>query len=208
MEIINIKAGELKPAEYNPREMNEFDLDNLKNSIREFGIVEPVVVNKDLTIIGGHQRYRAMLELEWQEIPCIVLDLDKTKEKILNLALNKIVGGWNDEKLARLVKDLEGRDDLQLTGFNEEEVESFIQQYDLVFSNTDLGEEDENLKKAFSLNQRVAIPMERPEATIKKNGVAFYAETIEEFNRVREFFATNSKAELDIKKLISIIDEI
>lgn len=60
MEIKNIKIKDLKKAEYNPRTMSDEEIEKLKNSIKEFGLVEPVVVNKDLTIIGGHQRVEAM----------------------------------------------------------------------------------------------------------------------------------------------------
>ena len=56
-----------------------------KNSITEFGYVEPVIINKDLTVIGGHQRISVLRELGYDEIDCIVIDIDKTKEKLLIL---------------------------------------------------------------------------------------------------------------------------
>ena len=66
-----------------------------KNSIQEFGYCEPVIVNADMTIIGGHQRVTVLKDLGYTEIECIVISIDKTKEKALNIALNKITGEWN-----------------------------------------------------------------------------------------------------------------
>ena len=121
MKINNIPIGKLKPAEYNPRKISREMLASLKKNITEFGLVDPVVVNKDMTIIGGHQRFKACLELGHKEIPCVVLDLPKSKEKALNLALNKITGDWNKVKLEKLLKEIE-EIDLSFTGFNDEEL--------------------------------------------------------------------------------------
>ena len=60
MEIKNIRIDNLKEAGYNPRQMNAEDLEKLKYSVKEFGVVEPIVVNKDLTVIGGHQRLKVL----------------------------------------------------------------------------------------------------------------------------------------------------
>ena len=79
MKIIDIKVELLLEAEYNPRVMNEQEIERLKNSIKKFGIVEPLVVNKDYTIIGGHQRLKALKELGFKEVPCFVLDLTRRK---------------------------------------------------------------------------------------------------------------------------------
>lgn len=63
-----------------------------------------------MTIIGGHQRATVLADLGYTEVECIVVDIDKTKEKALNVALNKITGEWNKELLADLIKDLEDSD--------------------------------------------------------------------------------------------------
>lgn len=80
-----------------------------KNSITEFGYVEPIIVNSDMTIIGGHQRATVLQTLGYDEIDCIVIEIDKTKEKALNIALNKITGEWNQELLADLIEDLQNQ---------------------------------------------------------------------------------------------------
>lgn len=126
MNISNIPIGNLNPAVYNPRRISRDMLQSLKNNIKEFGLVDPVIVNKDMTIIGGHQRFKACLELGFKEVPCVVLDLSKSKEKALNLALNKITGEWDRTKLEKLLKDIE-EVDLSYTGFDSEELDKFLQ---------------------------------------------------------------------------------
>lgn len=126
MNLISIPVGNLKPAEYNPRKISREMLASLKKNITEFGLVDPIIVNKDMTIIGGHQRYKACLELGFTELPCVMLDLTKSKEKALNLALNKISGEWNKDKLEFLLKEIE-EIDLDFTGFNAEELDKYIE---------------------------------------------------------------------------------
>lgn len=125
MNLSSIPVGDLKPADYNPRKISREMLASLKKNITEFGLVDPVIVNKDMTIIGGHQRFKACLELGFKELPCVVLDLSKSKEKALNLALNKITGDWNKTKLEKLLKEIE-EIDLNFTGFNDEDLDKLI----------------------------------------------------------------------------------
>lgn len=95
MEIQQVKIKDLKNAEYNPRKISDFDLKALKNSIKEFGFVEPVVANKNNQVIGGHQRVKAAQALGIESVPVFYIDLPAEKEKILNLALNRIHGDWD-----------------------------------------------------------------------------------------------------------------
>lgn len=98
-----------------------------KNSITEFGYVEPIIVNSDMTIIGGHQRATVLQTLGYDEIDCIVIEIDKTKEKALNIALNKITGEWNQELLADLIEDLQKSDfNVDFTGFEPPEIEQLF----------------------------------------------------------------------------------
>ena len=204
--IKNIKIKDLKPAEYNPRQMSDDEMEKLKTSIKEFGMVEPIVVNKDLTIIGGHQRVTAAGMLGLDEVPCILLDLDKQKEKLLNLALNKIVGNWDEEKLVKLVNEISEFPDIELSGMSEAELEMLAVQYDLIYDGDEDIKSDENLKKLFARNEKVEIPVEKPEVMIKKNKIAFYVETFEQYEKVRETFKTGRQSELDIEKLLKIME--
>ena len=111
MEFRKLRIKDLVPASYNPRKKLKPGIRNLKNknSITEFGYVEPIIVNSDMTIIDGHQRATVLQTLGYDEIDCIVIEIDKTKEKALNIALNKITGEWNQELLADLIEDLQNQ---------------------------------------------------------------------------------------------------
>ena len=109
-ELRNITVELLKPAEYNPRKQlkaGDKEYEKIKNSILEFGFADPLVVNTDMTIIGGHQRLSVAKDLGYTEVLCAVVELDKTREKALNIALNKITGAWDDSLLADLLVDLQ-----------------------------------------------------------------------------------------------------
>lgn len=121
-----IPVGDLRPAKYNPRvklKPGDKDYEKIKASIEEFGFTDPLVVNADMTIIGGHQRLTVAMDLGYTEVPCAVVDLEDTKAKALNLALNRISGRWDEALLADLLKDIEAADyDLALTGFDAPEI--------------------------------------------------------------------------------------
>ena len=121
MQFQKLPIDEIKEADYNPRKkLNPKDKEyqEIKRSIEEFGYVQPLIVNKDHTIIGGHQRLTILKDLGFTEIDVIVVDVDKTQEKALNIALNKITGRWDTKMLNGLLQDLNGNKfDLTLTGF-------------------------------------------------------------------------------------------
>jgi len=101
MELEKIKIEKLEPAAYNPRQISTKQYKDLKESITKFGIVDPLIVNKNsYTIVGGHQRYKICKELGYKEIGCIILDLDKEQERELNIRLNKNTGEFDMDILA------------------------------------------------------------------------------------------------------------
>ena len=129
MDLRKIKIADLVPASYNPRKAlkpGDKEYEKIKRSIEEFGYCEPVIVNSDMTIIGGHQRVTVLKDLGYSEIDCIVIDIDKT-ERALNIALNKITGEWNKELLADLIAELQDSDfDVTFTGFDPPEIEQLM----------------------------------------------------------------------------------
>lgn len=131
-ELKVLPVSVLKPAAYNPRKklkLGDKEYEKIKNSIEEFGFADPLVVNADMTIIGGHQRLTVAMDLGYTEVPCAVVDIDKVREKALNIALNKITGAWDDSLLADLLKDIESNDfDLGKTGFEPPEIEELFSQ--------------------------------------------------------------------------------
>lgn len=129
MEEISIE--ELVLAGYNPRRMRKSEMEKLKRSIREFGFVEPVVVNSNPArkniIIGGHQRVEALKALGLKKVPVIFVNLDENKEKMLNIALNKITGEWDEVKLIELLNQLTlSSADVLLTGFDNNEIDMLL----------------------------------------------------------------------------------
>lgn len=129
MKIETRRINELISPEYNPRQISNEELTKLKNSIDTFGYVEPIIVNDvNNHILGGNQRFRAMKELGYKEIECNIVHLpNPNDEKALNLALNKISGDWDNEKLQEILEDLKLDDyEIELTGFDEIEIEEII----------------------------------------------------------------------------------
>jgi len=96
------KTGELKFYLGNPRKISDDMLFKLRQSIKEFGFVDPLIINKDNEVIGGNQRLKAAVEEGIEEVPVVVVELSRDKEKALNLALNKIQGEWDEELLRRI----------------------------------------------------------------------------------------------------------
>lgn len=131
--IEHVAIADLRPDPLNPRRIGAEELESLTRSIREFGFVEPVVVRReDRTVIGGHQRLVAARRLGFETVPVIYVDLTAEQAKVLNLALNKISGSWDEELLARMVADLTPVEDIDLTlsGFSEDEIGKLLKSMD------------------------------------------------------------------------------
>lgn len=131
MVIEKKNTAELLPAEYNPRKdlkPGDSEYEKLKRSIEQFGYVEPVIWNKTTgRVVGGHQRLKVLQDMGITEVDCVVVELSEDKEKALNIALNKISGEWDKEKLALLITDLQGADfDVSLTGFEPAELDDLF----------------------------------------------------------------------------------
>ena len=128
MRVENWPISKLKPAEYNPRvelKPGDEEFDNIQRSIEQWGLVEPIVVNSDGTIIGGHQRYNVLKHLGYSKVQVSVVDLKKNDEKALNVALNNLSGSWDDEKLYEVLKDLDlDNYDFSITGFKKADMET------------------------------------------------------------------------------------
>jgi DNA modification methylase len=134
VQIAQVDIDELRPDPANPRRISETALESLTRSIRAWGIVEPVLVRReDNTVIGGHQRLLAARRLGLKTAPVLFLDLTQEQARLLNLALNKINGDWDNELLARMLSDLKRADDidLSLTGFDEDELDKLLRSLDV-----------------------------------------------------------------------------
>lgn len=121
MNIETIQLTNINPAEYNPRIITKDEFEGLKTSLQTFGQQENLIVNKDMTLISGHQRLQAMLALGWTDAVCNVVDLDKHEEKKLNVLMNSqaISGQWDDLKLAEILEELKLDDNYESLRLNE-----------------------------------------------------------------------------------------
>lgn len=124
-------TADLLPADYNPRKdlkPGDAEYEKLKRSIEQFGYVEPVIWNQTTGhVVGGHQRLKVLMDMGMTEVDCVVVAMDEEKEKALNIALNKISGDWDKDKLALLIADLQGADfDVSLTGFEPAEIDDLF----------------------------------------------------------------------------------
>ncbi len=131
MIIKKIKVEQLIPADYNPRkdlQPGDSEYEKIKRSLEEFGYVDPVIWNKTTgRVVGGHQRLKVLASMGRTEVECVVVELNEEKEKALNVALNKISGDWDKEKLAVLMTDLDAADfDVSLTGFDAAEIDDLF----------------------------------------------------------------------------------
>jgi hypothetical protein len=128
MKYVKRQLKELKSFENNPRVFPQFMFDKLKASIEEFGIVEPLVINKKNEVLGGNQRFTVLIELYGLDysLDCIYIDyLTSSKERALNIALNRIEGVWDVSKLKDMILTID-RLDLTLTGFSDQELTIFM----------------------------------------------------------------------------------
>lgn len=125
MAVIEVDINKLNDAKYNPRitlEPGMTEYEKLKKSIDSFGLTEPIIWNKRTgNVVGGHQRLRILRDEGYKTVPCSVVDLSEKDEKTLNLALNKIRGEWDYDKLRDVLScvDLDVAD---LSGFWDDEI--------------------------------------------------------------------------------------
>ena len=164
MEIHNYKPAELIAAEYNPRQLTKEQHKDLTDSIKRFGLVDPLIVNthkeRKNILVGGHQRLKIAQELNIKDIPCVEVKLTPAKERELNIRLNKNSGEWDYDALAN------NFDVGELTewGFTDENLFPFDQDYDTEFSLPD-GDKEPFQQMTFTLSNEQA---EIIQDTIKK----------------------------------------
>ena len=211
MQVKKIKLKDLKEAPYNPRVITDRQLAKLERSIKEFGLVEPIVFNeKTGFVVGGNQRLKVLLKLYGPEteVPVACVKLDVNKEKALNAALNRISGSWDIDRLSTLLDDI-GKTDLHLTGFESHEVKNLL---DTVGSDTpELTRENiesANLDKLEANMQRpgfddIVDKFERQQPGTKKNENWFYVEyygsqkEFDDLMQIVKLSSNQTKHELD-----------
>jgi ParB/RepB/Spo0J family partition protein len=125
LEIVYVNVSDLRESEYNPRRFPKEAKDKLKESIKKFGFVDPLIVNSNPerrnVVIGGHFRLLVAKELGIKEVPVVYVNVDKEKEKELSLRLNRNTGEW-DWKLLRMFES----DFLKRIGFSDRDLEKIF----------------------------------------------------------------------------------
>ena len=111
LQVTQVDVKSLKLAEYNPRKWTDFQEQALKESIKKFGLVDPIIVNsapkRKGTVIGGHFRLKVAKELGYKTVPVVYINIpDIKKEKELNIRLNKNTGEFDLELLADFDEDM------------------------------------------------------------------------------------------------------
>jgi len=180
MKIEIVKIDKLKEAEYNPRFIGSVEKRILKESLKEYGFAEPIIVNKNSErfniIISGHQRCVVAKEMGITEVPVVYLDLDLEKERILNLRFNRMYGEFDFAKLKEYDRDL-----LVSVGFKGEELKKI----------------DEVLLSSGQLDSEMDFTQELLE---ENNYVIFVFDNKLDFQVVKERFGLKPRAALDSRK--------
>jgi len=141
--IVQVNIEELKPSTYNPRKWNQSQIDALKESIQQFGMVDPLLCNnakgRENIVIGGHFRLKVAKELGHKTVPVVYISIaDIEKEKELNIRLNKNLGEWDFALLKEFDEEF-----LKNTGFSTEELDEIFN----VDTTPEIFDLDKELKK-------------------------------------------------------------
>lgn len=129
MNVQKFKIADIRPAPYNPRKTlkpGDDEWEALSRSLERFGLVEPLIINEATgLLVSGHQRLNVLKAQGVKEVEAVVVDLDEDREKLLNIALNKIEGDWDYEKLKALFEEI-ADEDVAYTGFSEDELDALF----------------------------------------------------------------------------------
>ena len=155
MEISYYNPDELIAAEYNPRQLTKDQHKDLTDSIKRFGLVDPLIVNiypeRKNILVGGHQRLKIAQELDIKDIPCVEVELNPNQERELNIRLNKNSGEWDYDALANYFDVGE----LTEWGFTDENLFPFDQDYGTEFELPD-GDKEPFQQMTFTLSDEQA----------------------------------------------------
>ena len=126
LQIVQVSVSTLKASEYNPRRWNESQAETLKESIRRFGLIDPLIANsapgRENILVGGHFRLKVAKDLGLKEVPVVFVRItDLEKEKELNLRLNKNVGEFDFDLLKNFDETF-----LKDAGFSTEELDEIF----------------------------------------------------------------------------------
>jgi ParB-like chromosome segregation protein Spo0J len=194
------RLTDIFPADYNPRKDLQPEDDEWKNiarSLATFGYVDPIIINQDGTIIGGHQRAKVLQAMGHTEVDVVVVNMEKNDEMALNIALNKIGGQWDLDKLKDTLQDIDTSSlDIKVTGFSDGELQ-------LMLGDPEDDEEDEGSdvsRMTFVLTLEQYAAVEHARQLIKKKYSAAQLEAYGNTNRKGNEIFRVVKEWVDAKK--------
>lgn len=124
---VMLKLKSVKMAPYNPRVISNAEKEKLRKSLTTLGYADPMVWNRKTNhVVGGNQRLIVLLEEDVEEAEFVEVNLSLKNEKLLNVALNKIAGDWDYQKLTDLFKSFDADADLTVSGFDKSEIDVLL----------------------------------------------------------------------------------
>ena len=134
-QYVEVPLADMKPAEYNPRldlKPGDIAYERLKKSVIRFGLLQPIVWNQRTgNIVGGHQRYKILVEMGAEKVMCAVVDKSLEDEMAANAAMNKASGRWENTLLKEMFESMDRATiDYDAIGFDQEEVDHLFTQLD------------------------------------------------------------------------------
>ena len=154
-EMKMVSTSKLIPYVNNARTHSQEQVNKLRGSLREFGFINPVIIDSDFNVIAGHGRLMAAKEEGIEEVPCVLVDyLTEAQKKAYILADNRYAqdAGWDEELLRLEIESLEGMDfDVSLTGFDDQEIA------DLFADGESTGAEDDDFDLSDALEKAAFV---------------------------------------------------
>ena len=154
-EMKMVSTSKLIPYVNNARTHSQEQVNKLRGSLREFGFINPVIIDSDFNVIAGHGRLMAAKEEGIEEVPCVLVDyLTEAQKKAYILADNRYAqdAGWDEELLRLEIEALEGMDfDVSLTGFDDQEIA------DLFADGESTGAEDDDFDLSDALEKAAFV---------------------------------------------------
>jgi len=159
MKIVSKKIKDLRPAEYNPRQMSKEQYRQIKDSLLKFGFATPIIINKNKerknVIVGGHQRFRIARDIGMESVPCVEVDLNIEEEQELNIRLNKNNAEFDYDILANFFD----KDFLLNIGFDEKELGIYLDEFEEQFNALDNNDAEMPIVQKFNENYDCVIIM-------------------------------------------------
>ncbi len=129
-EVIKEKVENIKLDETNPNEMSKLKMDGLKDTIKRFGFLEPIIIDKDNVMIDGEHRFRVLKEMGETEIPVIRIDVGNIDRMMIRQTMNKLRGVHNPrediEDLIKISKEISVQDMSKYLGLEEKNLGDYL----------------------------------------------------------------------------------